>query len=441
MAFVAIHLGAGSHSRAKRATYTKLAQKACSRAMRLLKTDADSVKAVNACMACLEDAKMTNAGRGANLTMDGTVELDASVMCSRGGAFGAVACVSRLPNPCSVASAVLRQSCDWADPDGRVPPVMMCSAGCQAWAARSGFPLVDPRLLITTRTQKAYARYKKIVEERTAAALKATASDSSACAGDVEDNLDDDIDCADDGGQGAGYKDDDDGDDDDVIDDDADDVMDDNDPPRLDTVGAVVLDRNGVLWAAVSSGGLALKESGRIGQAALFGCGCWAEERREKQPQPQASPPADTEHESSGAETSNDSSSSSSTNAAAAAAADSSVKVAVSTSGTGEHLIKAQMSQTCASKIYDADGQALDGIRQCMQAFLDCPRLSTVSAPLGGVLAIGHNGKSVEVAWGHTTESFFVGYMSERSDKVHTALSQKPHSSRFAVEGRMVRLS
>lgn len=47
---------------------------------------------------------------------------------------------------------------------------------------------------------------------------------------------------------------------------------------RLDTVGAVVMDRNGVFASAVSSGGILLKHPGRVGHASMFGCGCWVEQ-------------------------------------------------------------------------------------------------------------------------------------------------------------------
>ena len=42
-------------------------------------------------------------------------------------------------------------------------------------------------------------------------------------------------------------------------------------------MGAACLDQNGNVVSAVSSGGIILKHPGRVGQAPVYGCGCWAE--------------------------------------------------------------------------------------------------------------------------------------------------------------------
>lgn len=43
-------------------------------------------------------------------------------------------------------------------------------------------------------------------------------------------------------------------------------------PASLDTVGAVVVDQQGNVAAAVSSGGLAMKHPGRVGQVRITYC-------------------------------------------------------------------------------------------------------------------------------------------------------------------------
>jgi beta-aspartyl-peptidase (threonine type) len=49
--------------------------------------------------------------------------------------------------------------------------------------------------------------------------------------------------------------------------------------PGTDTVGAVALDDTGRLAAAVSTGGLAGKRAGRVGDSPIVGAGFWADDR------------------------------------------------------------------------------------------------------------------------------------------------------------------
>jgi len=45
---------------------------------------------------------------------------------------------------------------------------------------------------------------------------------------------------------------------------------------RLDTCGIIVCDNMGNLASASSSGGILMKKAGRVGQAGVYGAGCWA---------------------------------------------------------------------------------------------------------------------------------------------------------------------
>jgi taspase (threonine aspartase 1) len=104
--FIAVHVGAGYHSPLRSQSYMTAMKDACNAAATILskftlnffhslspiltslEKNGSALDAVVAALSSLEDSPITNAGKGSNLTEDGRVECDASVMESQRGAEG-----------------------------------------------------------------------------------------------------------------------------------------------------------------------------------------------------------------------------------------------------------------------------------------------------------------------------------------------------------------
>ena len=114
---------------------------------RVLAAGGTSLDAVEAAVRALEDHPRFNAGHGSVLTEAGTVEMDASIMEGDRLACGAVASVSRVANPVTLARRILE--------DGR--HVLLVAGGAEAFARRAGLPECDPAALVTDR-QRAWLR-------------------------------------------------------------------------------------------------------------------------------------------------------------------------------------------------------------------------------------------------------------------------------------------
>lgn len=285
-----------------------------------------ALAAAAAAVASLEDWPGANAGVGSSLTEAGRVECDASAMAGD-GAWGGAAAARGVRHPATVAAALAAES-RLAMPLGRVRPILLAGSGVRSWAAARGLGVLaladehcrggggegggPPGALgwqVTPRTHAQWAHWSEM-----AAVEAAVTAAGGGChghlvvsgrwvaavggAGDAPSGEDGG------GGEGApaeqpvkrrrrlvtgthaspplpppgpgggGDGSSEDGDDD-CPGDDADLT-----PPH-DTVGAVVVcGLTGATAAAVSSGGLALKSPGRVGEAAIFGAGCWAEDGR-----------------------------------------------------------------------------------------------------------------------------------------------------------------
>ncbi|XP_042669730.1 threonine aspartase 1 isoform X3 [Centrocercus urophasianus] len=371
--FVLVHAGAGYHSESKAKEYKHVCKRACQKAIEKLQAGALATDAVTAALIELEDSPFTNAGMGSNLNLLGEIECDASIMDGKSLNFGAVGALSGIKNPVSVANRLLCEGQKGKLSAGRIPPCFLVGEGAFRWAVDHGIPACPPGFSLAAfkRNKRKLELAEKVetdliqLKKRRQSNEKGSRVMCRTCGRPSKAN---------DGSRGG-------------------DQIElyslENDSGTLDTVGAVVVDQEGNVAAAVSSGGLALKHPGRVGQAALYGCGCWAE--------------------NTGAHTP--------------------YSTAVSTSGCGEHLVRTILARECSCALQTEDAhQAL--LETMQNKFIGSPFLASEDGVLGGVIVLRSCRCSaepelsqekptllVEFLWSHTTESMCVGYMSAQDGK------------------------
>jgi beta-aspartyl-peptidase (threonine type) len=136
-----VHGGAGADPLDGRAELRDGIRAALEAGWRVLADGGPALDSVEEAVRALEDHARFNAGRGSVLTAAGTVEMDASIMEGDRLACGAVAAVTRVANPISLARRVLE--------DGR--HVLLVGSGAEAFARTVGVVECDPATLITDR--------------------------------------------------------------------------------------------------------------------------------------------------------------------------------------------------------------------------------------------------------------------------------------------------
>merc|ERR1719471_459933 len=158
-----------------------------------------------------------------------------------------------------------------------------------------------------------------------------------------------------------------------------------------DTVGVVVLDRSGRVASTVSSGGIALKQPGRVGQASCFGCGCWAQSKMGPQR---------------------------------------GLSVGISTTGCGEHLVRTFLAKECAVSLgSDVERSPLEVVKDVMRyKFAESPFLENVPEKLGGAICMQYDDRCGrgDFLWTHTTASMGIAYMTTSDAKATTVMSRLP---------------
>ena len=152
---IALHGGAGTIERDRmsaevEAEYRSFLEKAISEGYQQLQAGEDGLDVVVAIIQRMEDSPLFNAGKGSVYTWDGQHELDASIMHGAQMDAGAVAGVTTVQSPISLARAVMEQS----------PHVMLASRGAEQFAKELGIPEVSPVYFETERRKRALESYK-----------------------------------------------------------------------------------------------------------------------------------------------------------------------------------------------------------------------------------------------------------------------------------------
>ncbi|MEO1271818.1 MAG: isoaspartyl peptidase/L-asparaginase family protein, partial [Myxococcota bacterium] len=217
---VGVHGGAGAmrtmgHTREE--AYRQGLHSAIQGAGDRLEAGESAINAVTYAVALMERSGAFNAGVGSGLNRNGIIETDAAVMWGADRSIGALAAAPALVNPVEVASAIRTHS----------PHCLLAGDGVLQFAQAQGLriDLYDP-------PPERLERYRQLMSTLDDGLIERT--DTLTRLGGTHNDG--------------------------------------------DTVGAVALDRQGHLAVAVSTGGIWLKQAGRVGDSPLPGSGFWAED-------------------------------------------------------------------------------------------------------------------------------------------------------------------
>jgi len=351
MNLIAVHAGAGYHSEANKEAYFQVCRAACQAGLESFSSSCSPLDAVVAAIAVLEDSPLTNAGTGSNLSVDGTVECDASLMLGSSTRWAGVGCLSGIKNPIKVAKGIFDLQGE-QQPCGLVPPSLMVGSGAKKFALDRN--LSKEANLVTEKSLQSLRRYTERVEQTMNKKSKSM----------IEVNQD----------SVNGFQ---------------ADSCDDHTNLRKDTVGAIAISCDGITAAGLSSGGLLLKTPGRVGQAASYGAGCWAQEG-----------------------------------------------VTLTTSGVGEYLVKSLLASRLACDLERAaqseDTILVDSLNQSLNNNFSksCSLLKEfdpkdlVAGVLGAV--VNPDTSNVEVFCSHSSASMIFAFQSSEMSAPETHLSRLP---------------
>lgn len=224
-----IHGGAGyiyegRYSSEEEAAYKEKLEEALRTGYEILNSGGSSLDAVEKTIHVLENSPLFNAGRGSVLTSAETVEMDAAIMDGSNLNAGAVAGIKHIKNPISLARAVMEKS----------KHVMMIGEGAETFAGEAGFTKTENDYFITNEKLEEIRRIKAEERKNKSGGLGIKNSlDNKTNAGVEQEN-------------------------------------------KFGTVGCAAIDKNGNLAAGTSTGGMANKKWGRVGDVPVIGAGTYA---------------------------------------------------------------------------------------------------------------------------------------------------------------------
>jgi isoaspartyl peptidase/L-asparaginase-like protein (Ntn-hydrolase superfamily) len=151
---LAIHAGAGALGAAVRepshqAALCAALQAALKAGEAILTAEGTALDAVEAAVVALEDEPLFNAGRGAVLAADGSVELDAALMEGTTLRAGAVALVRHARNPVRLARCVLET----------LPHVFLAGEAADRFAVECALPTVTNDYFVTGERRAQWQAY------------------------------------------------------------------------------------------------------------------------------------------------------------------------------------------------------------------------------------------------------------------------------------------
>ncbi|MDA7951246.1 MAG: isoaspartyl peptidase/L-asparaginase [Pirellulaceae bacterium] len=221
---IVVHGGAGGNpaSWSDRQKETRIAAmtEAVNIGKKILAEGGTSLDAVEQVVRYLENNPMFNAGRGAVFTAAGKNELDAAIMDGSNMKCGAVAGVTTVKNPISLARKVMTET----------KHVLLISGGAETFADEMEVERVDPDYFKT--------RGRKEEQERAQEIDKINAQRLAQGLPELKEKY-----------------------------------------SYVGTVGCVALDKHGNLAAATSTGGMSNKKYGRVGDVPIIGAGTFADNR------------------------------------------------------------------------------------------------------------------------------------------------------------------